>query len=168
MKKTALVLISALALTPMHAFAEQKCYSDAEAEADQGIRIHSELMVIGLNCQVIGKRFGDDLYGTYRKFTADHANLFGGYEETLINHFKKEGAANPVSNLNELRTRYANKISDEAADMRPDIFCSNYAKRVKQAATMKEPEIKKWAGTIYPSHPVSRPLCSAEKPKAAK
>ena len=27
------------------------CYSAAEAEAEQGIRVHSELMVIGLNCQ---------------------------------------------------------------------------------------------------------------------
>ena len=26
------------------------CYSRKEAEAEQGIRIHSELMVIGLNC----------------------------------------------------------------------------------------------------------------------
>ena len=28
------------------------CYSSKEAEAEQGIRIHSELMVIGLNCGI--------------------------------------------------------------------------------------------------------------------
>ena len=163
MKKAALIAAVSILLSSFNAFAAEKCYSAAEAEADQGIRIHSELMVIGLNCQVLAKRHGDDLYGTYRKFTAQYADLFGGYEETLMKHFEAEGAAKPVSNLNELRTRYANKISDEAADMRPDIFCSKYGKRVKQAAVMKEPEIRKWAGTIYPAHPVSRPLCSDKK-----
>ena len=45
--------------------------------------------------------------------------------------------------------------------MRPDIFCSRYAPRVKKAAVMKEDEIKKWAATMYPGHPVSYPICKA-------
>ena len=58
MKKAVLAAaILSMTVMPLNAFAAQKCYSAAEAEADQGIRIHSELMVIGLNCQVIGKRF---------------------------------------------------------------------------------------------------------------
>ena len=31
--------------------AGRQCYTHEEAEAEQGIRIHSELMVIALNCQ---------------------------------------------------------------------------------------------------------------------
>jgi hypothetical protein len=158
MKKILLIaLLLTLGGTP--AFAASTCYTPAEAEADQGIRIHSELMVIGLNCQAIGARFGDNLYGDYRKFTADHAKLFAGYESTLIDFFKKNGSANPTASLITLRTNYANKISNEAASMRPDIFCSKYAPRIGQAKVMNETQIHKWAATIFPNHPVSYPVC---------
>lgn len=162
-----LILLAFLITLPFSAAAAPTCYSAAEAEADQGIRIHSELMVIGLNCQAIGKRFGDNLYGEYRSFTAKHANLFAGYESTLIDFFKKQGQKNPVGRLNELRTNYANKISDEAAGMRPDIFCSRYASRIKKASVMKVADIRKWAGTIYANHPVSYPVCPSAQTRPA-
>ncbi|MCB1531354.1 MAG: hypothetical protein KDJ35_00655 [Alphaproteobacteria bacterium] len=136
-----------------------ECYSPAQAEADQGIRIHSELMVIGLNCQQIGARYGLNLYGQYREFTARHADLFGGYEDILLAFFKKRGDGKPEASLNTLRTKYANKISNDAAGMRPDIFCATYAPRVEAAHKMSREDLKKWAATIYPSHPVSYPLC---------
>ena len=135
------------------------CYTDIEFEADQGLRIHSELMVIGLNCQHLGKRYGQNLYGDYRKLTADHADLFAGYERTMMEFFKKQGASNPEAKLNDLRTRYANKISDDAAKMRPDIFCSRYAPRIEQAKAMSRNDLKKWAATPFPQHPVSHKAC---------
>lgn len=146
-------------LTAPAAFAA--CYSKAEAEADQGIRIHSELMVIGLNCQHMGMRHGENLYMTYRTFTSKYADLFAGYEQTLLDFYKARGDVKPVSSLNDLRTVYANKISKDAASMRPDIFCSTYAPRISKAAVMNREEIKAWAATIFPSHPVSYPLCAS-------
>lgn len=137
-----------------------KCYSPVEAEADQGIRIHSELMVIGLNCQHMGMRHGDDLYGTYRSFTNKNADLFARYEEILIHFFGKNGDAKPEASLNELRTQYANKISKDAAGMRPDIFCATYAPRVFKASEMDRKAFRTWAATIYPNHPVTYPVCS--------
>lgn len=136
------------------------CYSAAEAEAEQGIRIHSELMVIGLNCQHMGKRAGQNLYGDYRQFTADHGDLFAKYEEILMAYFKKNGAGNPESSLNTLRTNVANKISNDAAKMRPDVFCSRYAPRITQAKAMKGNDVRKWAATVHASHPTSKPLCA--------
>ncbi len=141
------------------------CYSQSEAEAEQGIRIHSELMVIGLNCQQIGKRFNMNLYGQYRAFTARHGDLFAKYEEVLMANFKKNGDPAPEKSLNTLRTRFANKISNDAADIRPDIFCARYAPRITKASTMTTEDVRKWAATIYPSHPVSRPVCAAAKAK---
>ncbi len=137
------------------------CYSAVEAEAEQGIRIHSELMVIGLNCQHMGKREGMNLYGEYRKLTSDHSSLFAKYEEILLAYFKKNGDKKPEANLNTLRTNFANKISNDVADMRPDVFCSKYAPRVTQASKMNREELRRWAAKIYPSHPVSQPLCAA-------
>lgn len=136
------------------------CYSNAEAEAEQGIRIHSELMVIGLNCTHMGAKAGINLYGQYRQFTADHGDLIATYEKILLKHFKTTGSRNPEADINTLRTGYANKISKDAAGMRPDIFCSKYAPRVIAASDMQRDDIRKWAATTYASHPVSKPLCS--------
>lgn len=144
----------------MPALAHADCYSDAEAEAEQGIRIHSELMVIGLNCTHMGARAGINLYGQYRQFSADHGELFATYEKILFKHFQKENNPNPEAAMNTLRTSFANKISKDAAGMRPDIFCSKYAPRVMRAAEMSRDDIREWAATIYPNHPVSKPLCT--------
>ncbi len=146
-------------LFPLSAFAKESCYSSQEAEAEQGIRIHSELMVIGLNCQHMGKRHDMDLYGQYRKITADHADLFEEYEGTLMTFFEKEGDKKPESRLRSMRTGFANKISQDAAKMRPDVFCGTYAPRLKKAHEMTRPALRQWAATIFPSHPVSHPLC---------
>ncbi|MFP4314282.1 MAG: hypothetical protein ACLFR0_08140 [Alphaproteobacteria bacterium] len=132
----------------------------SEAEAEQGIRIHSELMVIGLNCQHMATANGKNLYAAYREFTAAHGSLFAGYESTLMSYFRNNGVRNPEAEMNALRTRFANKISRDAANMRPDLFCRQYSPRIVQASTMSSTDIRNWAATIYPSHPVSKPLCS--------
>ena len=136
------------------------CYSPAEAEAEQGIHIHSELMVIGLNCTHMGAKAGINLYGQYRQFTADHGDLCAAYEKILLKHFRETGSSNPEADINALRTRYANKISKDSAGMRPDIFCSRYAPRVLKASEMSRQDIRQWAATSYPSAPVSQPMCN--------
>ncbi len=140
----------------------QGCYSPVEAEAEQGIRIHSELMVIGLNCQHMGSREGLNLYGQYREITSKHADLFGTYEEILLDFFEKRGDNKPEDSLNTLRTNFANKISKDAAGMRPDVFCARYYSRVADAFSMDQKQLRQWAATFYPSHPVSYPICTAE------
>ncbi|MFN3701268.1 MAG: hypothetical protein ACK4VI_07075 [Alphaproteobacteria bacterium] len=137
------------------------CYESREAEAEQGIRIHSELMVIGLNCQHMATANGQNLYAAYREFTARHGNLFGTYETIMMAHFRKSGKANPEAHMNLVRTEFANKISNDAATMRPDIFCKAYSPRMVQAIKMSQDDLRKWAATIYPSHPVSKPLCAS-------
>ena len=136
------------------------CYSALEAEAEQGIRIHSELMVIGLNCQHMGARQGMNLYSEYRQFTADHGGLFAKYEEILMSYFRRNGGGKPEASLNTLRTKFANKISNDVAAMRPDVFCSKYAPRIQKASAMDQNAVRRWAATIYASHPVSKPLCA--------
>lgn len=147
-------------LIAMPAFASQ-CYQPKEAEAEQGIRIHSELMVIGLNCQHMAKIKNKNLYAAYREFTGEHANLFAKYEEILMLHYKQNGSVDPQAALDQLRTDFANKISNDAATMRPDVFCSRYAPRISKASVMDYDDLRRWAATIYPSHPVSKPLCSS-------
>lgn len=157
MKFPGLVLVALLMLSgPAFAAA---CYTQKEAEAEQAIRISSELMVIGLNCQTMKFKDGTNLYAKYRQFASQHADLFAAYEETLIGYFRRTGAANPEAKLNDMRTLLANKIATDAANMSPDQFCNRFVPRIFKASNMSRAELATWAGTIYPSHPVSQPVC---------
>ena len=138
----------------------KSCYSKAEAEAEQGIRIHSELMVIGLNCQHMTPRGWQNFYTQYRQITKKYESLFAGYENTLISYYAKNGVKNPERKIHDMRTAFANKVSGDAARMRPDVFCATYAPRIPRAAKMSRADFREWASTMHPSHPLNHPVCN--------
>lgn len=147
-----------LAAVPDAGAEAQTCYTMSEAEAEQGIRIHSELMVIGLNCQHMYSAGGRNLYAQYRAFTNEHARIFADYERELMRFFSRLGL-DAESRINSLRTQFANKISNDAARMRPDLFCHQYAPRIIDVADMTGYDLRRWASTFFESHPVSYPIC---------
>ena len=151
-----LPLLFFVVLSPAYA---SSCYSHEEAEAEQGIRIHSELMVIGLNCQHMKFKDGTNLYLEYRKFTNEHSDLFSAYEQILMEYYRRQGHSDPEATINTTRTQIANKISKDAATMRPDLFCNRYAGRLLKVINFSKSDIKAWASTFYKSHPVSNPIC---------
>ena len=153
-----LVIVAFTVLMAQPALA-RSCYTKAEAEAEQGIRIHSELMVIGLNCQGMRFRDGTNLYVKYREFTKRHEYIFADYEERLIGYFRKSGNSNPEGALNTMRTNFANKISLDSANMQPHMFCNRYANRIIKVGGMSGDSVRQWAATFYPAHPVSQPIC---------
>lgn len=157
--RTLLALVISLMALSTQAYAGA-CYTAQEAEAEQGIRIHSELMVIALNCVHMADANGNNLYAEYRKFTAKHGNLFGTYETILMENMRKNGSANPEAKINAMRTDLAQKISNDAAKMRPDIFCNTYAPRIEKVTKMDESMFRKWASTPFKGHPLSYPMCN--------
>lgn len=138
----------------------KSCYTMEQAEAEQGIKIKSELMVIGLNCMHKNKPGEANLYNQYHNFSRKHDALFSEYEETIRNYYIRAGVPNPEDRLKTLRTSFANKISGDAASMRPDVFCWHYADRIRKAGQMDDLQVKKWAATIFEGHPVSQPICN--------
>lgn len=157
--KTAALAVIVCLVSISSVFAASGCYTPEEAAAEQGLRIHSELMVIGLNCQAMKFTDGTNLYAEYRKFTNEHSTLLEGYENTMMGYYRRQGQDDPERSLNTLRTQLANKIADSAVRMKPDRFCNSYAGRIFQAASMDRNTLASWASTIYPSHPVSKPIC---------
>ena len=145
-----------LALFIMPSIAQAKsCYSPAEAEAENAIRIHSELMVIGLNCQHMTPRGWKNFYQEYREITARHQDLFSGYERTLI-------SANGGSErkIHDMRTSFANQTSTDIARMRPDVFCSTYSQRIPKVGQMSREEFKQWAASSANGRS-TKPLCAS-------
>jgi len=139
---------------------QASCYSSKEFEAEQGLRIHSELMVIALNCHKSTHSSGN-LYIQYKDFTRRHQSLIAQYEQTLKSKFASDGIQNSEKEINDLRTRLANTISQDAAKMRPNVFCKAYGSRITQALAMDQAKLRRWASTPFPGHPVSRPLCTS-------
>jgi len=154
-----LLLVTLLAIMIAAPASAASCYRAQEAEAEQGIRIHSELMVIGLNCQHMTPRGYKNFYAQYREFTQRHADLFGTYEEVLMRHYAKNGSGSPEQQINAMRTNYANKISNDAAKLRPDVFCARYAMRIPKADKMSRAQLRQWASIIFPESPPSQPFC---------
>lgn len=157
MKKLRLTIAAgALALAMTATQAQAACYTAAEFEAEQGLRIHSELMVIGLTC--LKMPGGSGLYAKYQHFTEVHQGLIGRYEGELINYFRKQGSAQPEKDFHSLRTGLANRISKLAIGNMVG-FCKAFSPRLDAALKMDDAKIRRWATQVWADAPTSRPVC---------
>lgn len=152
-----IALVTALFLSGT-ATAAEACYSAKEIEAEQGVRIHSELMVIGLTC--IKMPQGQELYRKYHTFTNKNSRLIAGYETDLIAYYNKQGVGSPEQKLHTLRTNLANEISRRAITMSTLSFCRKFASNLDQALAMDQQRLRKWAQRTSTTQPVSEPVCN--------
>ncbi len=137
--------------------ANPSCYSPAEFEAEQGLRIHSELMVIGLTCMKMPQ--GQQIYMKYDQFTRKNQALISSYESDMISFFRQRGDKAPEKSLHTLRTNLANGISKHAIEMSTTSFCSQFSSRVDQALAMDTNKLRKWAQHVWPATPTTLPVC---------
>lgn len=161
-RKLAMMTATAALVTLMSvkaASASSACYNMAEFEAEQGLRIHSELMVIGLTCAKMPN--GANLYSKYQSFTNKNKNLISMYENALITYFRKEGASNPEAQFHTLRTGLANRISQLAIGNVVG-FCNAFSPRLDAALGMDQEKIRRWAQQAWRDAPTSRPVCTRQ------
>lgn len=133
------------------------CYSASEFEAEQGLRIHSELMVIGLTCMKMPQ--GETMYKKYQSFTLKHQNLIAGYETDIIGYYARQGLKNPERQLHTLRTNLANEISQHAITMSTSTFCQHFGPRIDQALKMDDQKFRRWAQHVWPESSTTEPVC---------
>jgi hypothetical protein len=139
----------------------RECYTATEFEAEQGLRIHSELMVIGLTCMKMPH--GQSLYGKYQDFSLKNAGLISEYESDMIGYYRKSGVKNPEMSLHTLRTNLANEISQHAISMSTLSFCQQFSPRIDKALGMDQTKIRRWAQHVWAKQPTIKPLCSRTK-----
>lgn len=160
MKKFVLALGLALCVSSgASAATGGECYTAKEFEAEQGIRIHSELMVIGLTCMKMPH--GPQMYMKYKDFTEKNKKLIAQYENEIISHYRREGAEKPEKKLHTLRTTLANQISQRAVTMSVSSFCQRFSPRIDQALAMDKEKLRRWAQQPWTGSPTSRPICDS-------
>lgn len=159
MKKLLSALVLLLCISTAATAAGPSCYSADEMEAEQGLRIHSELMVIGLTCLRMPSG-GPQLYSKYQTFTRKNQSLIAGYENDLISYYRRTGMSNPEGKLHTLRTELANEISQHAITMSVSSFCKYYGGRIDRALAMDNGKIRRWAQHNWSSSTTSKPSCT--------
>lgn len=135
------------------------CYTDAQFEAEQGLRIQSELMVIALTCMK-APGGGQAMYNKYQSFNSKHRSLINGYEAEIISFMRGNGGNTSEAAINNFKTGLANDISQHAIRTSTASFCKQFGSRVDQALAMDQSKVRRWAQQVWPKSPTSRPLCS--------
>lgn len=162
----------------------EACFTRAEAAAEQLLRLHSELLVLGLSCDRIldvnitnGMNFSSendtqsisdlkldgDSYQRYLEFSKRHKDLLALAEKTLVDYYKRTGHTSPDSVVNDMRTSMVNDISHIAVSMRPDVFCYQFGGRLLRANFMSETQLIGWSHRYFIASPPSRFYCENQR-----
>ncbi|KAA0678051.1 hypothetical protein [Roseomonas genomospecies 6] len=139
------------------------CYNRAEHAAEQTIRMHTEMMVVGLACQQV---YPDKKpFNLYQDFTIKNRSLISNSEASMIDHFRKRSGGNATRQFDMFRTELANEISRRAAVIGTPLYCANFVDRSKAAMDLTADDIRvltadeKSAGLMHLS---SKPLCDVQ------
>ena len=120
-------LIAALLLSTQ-AFASVPCYAPEEMQAEQLLRLHSELMVIAVSCRYGSN--GQNLVSAYTSFTRNNLADIRQAEQTLRAYYAKNFGDKTNKRLDELRTRLGNEFGQQMANVSAPAFCAQRRDKV--------------------------------------
>lgn len=145
--------------------APSACYTPAQFRAEQAVRYHTRLMIVGMRCQRILAAPG--AYADYQAFTQRNQTVIRNQENQLVSYFKSRKVASPERALHTLRTNLANSMSMQANGPGVASFCKNYAGTLQQAKAMKPVDFQKWITqvNIQNNGMSTIPLCAAAQRK---
>lgn len=106
---------------PAHA---ASCYTQEGYEAEQGLRLHSDMEVVMLTCKYDG--FKQPLSSHYKKFMGKYSRNIKGWEDVIARVFADTGRSR-AEVIDNFRTYLANRRSHEAASIGIRNFCVKYA-----------------------------------------
>lgn len=137
------------------------CYTPSQFRAEQAVRYHTRLMVLGMLCQGAYKQ---NSYADYQSFTKRNQNIVREQENILIGYFKQIKKPVPERALHSFRTDLANKTSTQAS-MSLSRFCAQYEKDWRAAKTMQPAQFKAWIVALDAQKPqeTSTPVCATQK-----
>ncbi len=153
------LLLLLVALLPPPALAANKaCYQTEQQQAEQWLRLHSELMVITVTCRQGAD--GQDLPASYGSFTKKNLSSLRQAEQTMLAFYKTTGKVDAVSKLDRLRTLLGNEIGQKVADMSAPEFCAIYRNKVVQLSDDNPVTVAQKVAAMPLSEHAYAPLCS--------
>jgi hypothetical protein len=166
MKYAFCFLAAALTIASVPAFAAGACYTAEQLQAEQALRLHSELMVITVTCKQGSN--GENLPAAYGDFTKKNITMLHEAEQTMTAYYKAKGGGNPQDQLDRLRTRLANEFGQKAADVGSASFCAEYGSKVVKMDTLSHADVDNEVERMKIADHSYVKQCSAKTTAAAK
>ncbi len=145
----------ALLLLP-HSVSAGECYTADEFEAEQGLRLHTDMEVIALTCKMDGYR--RQLMAMHTTFTKKYLTQIRKWENTIARVYASSGGSrNEV--IDNFRTALANQKSHEASTINPRQFCIKYANWVPAVLAWSPEQVLNYVRTPDSERPTKKPPC---------
>jgi hypothetical protein len=162
----AALLSVSLAAPALARSAAPACYSAEQAQAEQLLRLHSELMVIAVTCRTgsdngnLGTEYGD--------FTQRHLSALHEAEQTMMGYYKASVKGNATDRLDRLRTILANEFGQKAADMSSASFCASYRDKIAKLENVSGGELQDEVQRMTISERTYAPTCGTGSTTVAR
>ena len=148
------------------AYGAASCYQPAQLQAEQLLRLHSELMVITVTCRQGSN--GEDLPAAYGDFTRKHIRVLHDAEQTMMDYYRASGRRDPTDSLDKLRTILGNEYGQKAADMTSPQFCAAYRDKVLRFDALSGADVENEAERMTISERSYSPSCHRGTTVAAR
>jgi hypothetical protein len=155
-----LAALVGLALPALADNVNRQCYRPVELEAEQLLRLHSELMYITYACKQ-GSR-AQDLLTYYDGFTQKNHDTLLKAEQTLVDFYKTRYQDDGIPHLDELRTKLGNEFGQVAADDSAPLFCRQYRDKVISAYYETPAQLQNDVRHMALTHKSDCPLCKVK------
>ncbi|MDE2030164.1 MAG: hypothetical protein KGI97_06330 [Alphaproteobacteria bacterium] len=166
MKVIGLVLAAGAVLFALPALAAGACYTPKQMQAEQLLRLHSELMVITVTCRQASD--GASLVPSYTDFTKKNIRMLHNAEQVMIGYYKAHDRGSPVARLDRLRTLLGNEYGQKSADMSAPAFCAAYRNMVPDFDSAPVSAIRDEVRRMEAADRSYEPLCGGDAAKVAK
>ena len=129
------------------------CYAPDEAEAEQGLRLQNELLLVGMAC---GKA------ASYRQFIEAHNDLWQDYEETLQKFYtgkKSMSSAAAKKEISDLRVKFGNETGLRMGQISKPLYFRMHLQSFKDMKDKNDTQIRTKLRLSKTQH-LSYPVCS--------
>lgn len=143
------------------AAAEAACYSRAEFEAEQAIRLQSELTVIAFGCP--SPAGAASLQVQYGEFARRHGEDMRRHQRAIIDYLRRHERGRPEALFDRFQSSLANEYGFRAGKMTPPTFCAQRLPYFQQVVGFDRDSLRRYLRDDAGVRLATRPLCQPQQ-----